>query len=185
MQLNTELRNINQFKHNWGWFLVWGLLFTVVGVAAILAATFTTWISILILGGILLGTGVVILINSFHYWWSKDSGFSWNFITGCLYAILGSLIILYPVIVANILALLIGCFFVVIGISRILYTQHYKLPGWGWNLFSGGLSLLLGILIVLQWPTTGEFILGLFIGIDLFFLGWSYIMLGFLARSIK
>lgn len=186
MHIDVEMRNIppEHFKKNWGWFLGCGMLLSLLGIIAIGAAWFTTLLSVVVLGGILLVTGAVILINSFHYWWTKETGFSWNFITGCLYALFGLLLIMYPIAVAATITLILGGFLVVIGIARILYTQRFKFPGWGWNLLSGGLALLLGILIILQWPASG-FIIGLFIGIDLFFMGWSYIMLALLAKNAR
>lgn len=177
------MKDQEQFIHNWGWFLGWGIALSLLGIAAITASSFTTWISIVVLGGLLLATGAIILIDSFHYWWGQKSGFSWHFIMGCLYVIFGLMCIINPMIAAASFTLLLAVFFIIIGFSRIFYSLSFKLPGWGWSLLSGILSVLLGILIIMEWPASGLFIIGMFIGIDLFFLGWTYIMISFFARQ--
>jgi uncharacterized membrane protein HdeD (DUF308 family) len=55
----------------------------------------------------------------------------------------------------------------------------------GWRLASSIITLLLGVLILLEWPASGLFIIGLFIGIDLIFTGWVYIVSALSARSAK
>jgi len=50
--------------------------------------------------------------------------------------------------------------------------------GWLWMLLNGLLSLVLAFLILMGWPETSSFFLGLFVGISLLFDGLSLIMLG-------
>ena len=170
-------------NHNWGWFLGWGIVLTLLGISAILAASFTTWLSIVVIGIVLLSSGIVILIDSFQNWWSKESGFAMHFIIGILYGLFGIVCLAKPLIAAEFLTLLLAIFFITSGVARIIFAQSLQLPGWGWNVVSGILSLILGILIIAQWPVASLFIIGLFIGIDLFFLGWSYIMISFLSKK--
>ncbi len=49
---------------------------------------------------------------------------------------------------------------------------------------SGIITLILGILVWAQWPVSGLWIIGLFIGIHLIFAGWTQVMLAFGARSL-
>ena len=53
---------------------------------------------------------------------------------------------------------------------------------WGWLLASGILSVLLGVLIWAQWPASGLWVIGLLVGIQLLFTGWSLVMLALAAR---
>jgi uncharacterized membrane protein HdeD (DUF308 family) len=55
--------------------------------------------------------------------------------------------------------------------------------GWGWLLASGILSLILGAMIWAQWPYSGLWVIGLFVGIQLLFTGWSMVMLALAARA--
>jgi len=46
-------------------------------------------------------------------------------------------------------------------------------PHWGWTLAGGAINLILGILIWQQWPEAALWVIGLFVGIDLIFTGWT------------
>ena len=52
-----------------------------------------------------------------------------------------------------------------------------RFPGWGWALLSGVVTLILGILIWREWPEISLWIIGLYVGIHLVFIGWSWVML--------
>jgi arylsulfatase A-like enzyme len=55
--------------------------------------------------------------------------------------------------------------------------------GWYWTLLSGIVSILLGGMIVLQWPVSGLWMIGLFVAIELIFNGWSYVFVALAARK--
>ena len=74
-------------------------------------------------------------------------------------------------------------YFMVIGIMRTVTAIAMRFPGWGWVLLSGLITFILGIMIKSQWPVTGLWVIGLFIGIDLIFSGWSYVMLSMAAKK--
>ena len=57
---------------------------------------------------------------------------------------------------------------------------------WGWVLFNGLITFVLGLMIYQQWPLAGLWIIGLFVGIDMILSGWSWLLLSLSARkSIK
>jgi len=58
-----------------------------------------------------------------------------------------------------------------------------RFEGWGWSLLSGIISLLLGLAIWRQWPLSGLWVIGLFVGIEMLFSGLSWLMLGLAVRS--
>jgi len=72
----------------------------------------------------------------------------------------------------------------IVGFFRMAYVLSTRVPNWGWGFFSGLLALLLGVLILSSWPQSGLFVIGLFVGIDLFFVGLAYIMTSLAARSL-
>ena len=45
------------------------------------------------------------------------------------------------------------------------------LPGWGWQVADGLVTLALGLLVLAEWPGSGLWVIGLFVGIDLIFYG--------------
>jgi uncharacterized membrane protein HdeD (DUF308 family) len=171
------------FSKNWGWFFLWGLTLFILGCAAISAATFTTLLSVIFIGVVILVAGIVITLDSFSFWWRKGSGFFLHFIMGVLYIVAGTLLINTPLLGSIPLTLFLGIFYMLIGISRMMYSALLQTPNWGWNFVSGILSLFLGVLIVAELPSSALFIIGLFVGIDLLFCGLTYIMVALAARS--
>ena len=57
------------------------------------------------------------------------------------------------------------------------------LPHRGWVLLSGLITRLLGILIWRQLPGAAVWVIGTFVGIDMIFAGWSWVMLALAARN--
>ena len=62
--------------------------------------------------------------------------------------------------------------------------QNRELKAWGWLLFSGLLGIAVGLLIWLGWPSSATWALGLLVGIELIFAGWSLMLLGLAARRL-
>lgn len=170
------------FSKNWGWFFLWGIALVVLGCAAISAATFTTILSVVFIGVVLLIGGTVIIIDSFTFWWRKWRGFFLHLLMGALYAAAGVILINSPLLGSIPLTLFLGIFYVLVGISRMAYSSLLQAPRWGWNFFNGVLALLLGMLIITQLPSSALFIIGLFVGIDLVFCGLTYIIVALASR---
>ena len=61
----------------------------------------------------------------------------------------------------------------------------FRFPYWGWTLAGGAINLLLGIYIYSQWPFDSFFIPGLFVGIDLIFTGWTWIVLALAIKNLR
>lgn len=170
---------------NWGWFLVWGILLVVAGAYALAASVLTTMITVLVLGALLLIAGVVIALDAFSFWRQSGGTFFLHLLMGILYIIAGAYLIEHPTAAAVSLTLLLGVFYLVLGAFRISYSLTSQWVSWGWWLLNGVITFLLGVLILIHWPESSLFILGIFVGVDLFFLGWAYIMIALSARSIK
>ncbi|MCS5710089.1 HdeD family acid-resistance protein [Candidatus Berkiella aquae] len=184
--MNSMIKSFDKagFIQNWGWFLAWGLILFCLGLAAIGAAIFTTLLSVMFLGGLFIFGGVIIVIDSFHYWKGTGKSFYLNLLMGILYFAFGLMLIINPLVGAATLTLLLSVLFVLLGMARIMYASSTRFPQWGWMLFSGILTLVLGILIVVGWPASSLYVIGLFIGIDLVFGGWAYIMAALMGRML-
>lgn len=183
-QLGVSPFQLANFSKNWAWFFIWGIVLVLLGVLAISATTWTTLFSVVFLGFVLLGSGIVILINSFTFWWGKWGGFFLHLIMGFLYAAVGILLIKSPILASVSLTWFLGIFYTVLGVFRIGYSLSVHGPQWGWNFFNGIITLILGILIMASWPASSLYIIGLFVGIDLLFCGWAYIMAALSARTL-
>jgi uncharacterized membrane protein HdeD (DUF308 family) len=58
------------------------------------------------------------------------------------------------------------------------------LPGWGWQITDGVITLALGLLVMAEWPISGLWAIGLFLGIDLIFFGLAWTAIAFGLRSM-
>lgn len=176
-----SFRNQEGLRRNWIWFLILGIILIVLGIAAIGHTVYTTVASIVFLGILLLISGILQTVYSF--WARKWTGFFLSLLAGVLYVVVGSLFIAKPLSGALGLTLLLGSFYVVGGSFRIIGSIMTRFDYWGWSLFSGVITLLLGILILAGWPETGLWIIGLFIGIDLIIFGWVWVVLALAVKS--
>ena len=78
----------------------------------------------------------------------------------------------------------IAIFLIVSGVFRIVSALFVRFQDWGWVLLNGGVTLLLGIIINRQLPEAALWVIGLFIGIEMIFNGWAWIMLAFGLRAV-
>lgn len=175
--------SLETLRKNWGWFLLLGIGLIILGILAIGASTVTTIVSIIFLGSLLLIGGILQIIYSF--WAHQWSGFFLSLLIGILYTLLGISFLHHPEMGALTITLLLAAFFIVAGIFRIVYASTIRFENWGWVVLSGIITLLLGILIWSQWPVSGLWVIGLFIGIDLLFYGWTWVVLSLAARNFK
>jgi uncharacterized membrane protein HdeD (DUF308 family) len=169
----------------WGWFLAFGIALVALGIVAIAHAAASTIVSVIFLGTILAITGVVFIFDSFRSSFGKWNEFFMRLGMGILYLLAGIILLKGPVVGSITLTLILAIMYIALGFIRTIYSATHAGPGRGWSLASGLITLLLGILILLEWPASGLFIIGLFIGIDLVFTGWIYIMAAIAAKNLR
>jgi uncharacterized membrane protein HdeD (DUF308 family) len=180
--MGLHLVGLQELRKNWGWFLVLGIALLVLGTIALGASVAMTIVSVLLFGWLLIVGGVLEAVHAF--WRRKWSGFFIDLLTGILYVVVGFMLVANPAASAVALTLIIALFLMFGGIFRILVALSVRFHNWGWLLLHGAINLLLGILIWQQWPLSGLWVIGLFIGIDMIFNGWSLVMLGLAAKNI-
>ncbi|MFZ2315118.1 MAG: DUF308 domain-containing protein [Gammaproteobacteria bacterium] len=173
------------YSKNWVWFFIWGISLVLLGVVAIGASTLATLVSVIFLGFIIFFAGLVVIIDTLTFWRNKWPGFPLHLIMGLIYAGVGLFLIARPVAGSISLTLLLGVFYICLGAFRLASTISMRLPYWGWSFLNAVITLFLGMLILSDWPASSLFIIGLFVGIDLVFTGWAYIMMALSVRSIK
>jgi uncharacterized membrane protein HdeD (DUF308 family) len=83
------------------------------------------------------------------------------------------------------LTMLLACVLMVGGLFRIIGSLMHKFPHWGWTLVGGAINLVLGIMIWQQWPEAALWVIGLFVGIDMIFTGWTWVMLALSVKNLK
>jgi uncharacterized membrane protein HdeD (DUF308 family) len=168
-------------EKNWGWLLSFGLVSIVLGTIGLGMTFLLTEVSVIFFGVLLVAGGVLQLLDAIKCRGWKS--IAWHILIALLYVGAGLLMVLHTELAALSLTLIIAYALIAIGIFRaIVAFQVRPAKAWWWPLVSGVVSVLLGTLILLEWPQSGLFIIGLFIAIELIFNGWSYIFVALAAR---
>ncbi|MGO9419460.1 HdeD family acid-resistance protein [Roseiarcus sp.] len=165
----------------WGWFLAFGVALVVLGAAAIARSVTATMVTMAFFGWLLLLAAVVEIVAAF--WVGHWAGFFQHALAAILYGVLGFIFVLRPAITAEILTFVMALFFLVGGLFHIVGSAVLGYAGWGWQVLDGVITLALGAMILAQWPASGLWVIGLFIGIDLIFYGATWIAIAWGLRG--
>ena len=174
---------LERLHRNWGWVVAFGAVLLALGIIACGAAGFATLASVIFVGWLLAIAGAVQIFHAFSF--RIGHGLVLNLLGGILYAVVGVLMLARPAAGAVSLTLLLSAFFLVSGIFRSVLSVAARYPSWGWGLFSGVLTTILGVMIGASWPSSAFWVIGMFVGIEMIFSGWSGVMLGFAAREYR
>lgn len=167
-------------KHRIAFFAL-GIGLLLLGGIALSASTMTTFASVIFFGWLLLISGIM---QAGHALWTrKGSHFLFPLMIGILNAVAGVLLILKPVTGALSLTLLLAGIFTASGLIRVVGAFFVKTRQRLWIFFNGLLTLALGVLIGLEWPTSSLWVIGLFVAIDLIFTGALFTMLAFTSNK--
>lgn len=170
---NTETQDAGR-----GWFIVLGVLLIVTGVAALMFPFLASLSVELLIGLAFLTGGVFTLVQAFFE--KAWRGFFWQLLIGILYAVAGIVFLVMPISGVIALTLMLGGVFTAEGIARIIMAfQVRPQRSWGWILASGGVSLLLGILVLAGMANGASLaFVGFLVGINFVFTGTSFIAIG-------
>jgi uncharacterized membrane protein HdeD (DUF308 family) len=153
----------------------------VMGIIALAAPAMTAGTVVLVVGFVMLATGLTQVFQGFR-------GQSWRdkimpLMLGFISCVSGILVLAHPLLGLGFLTLLLSTYFVVGGLWKIIAAFKFKPAGsWYWLLLGGLLSLVLGLLIWNQWPLSGVWAIGILVGIDFITTGVAIVVL---AMGIK
>ncbi len=183
LQAMVPAELLGDLIHNWGWLFAQGILLVVLGTIGLGMTFWLTLATVFIFGIFLVIGGVVQLFQAF-----KCRGWQsilWHVIIGILYVLAGVIIFGNPLMASTMLTLLLGGVLIGIGIVRLVMAlQHRVLKNWIWPLIGGVAAIILGFMILAQWPISGFWVIGLFVAIEMIFSGWSYIIIALGARQL-
>ena len=171
---------LREVGRDWWWFLLLGILLLIGGVAALSCPIFSSVVMVMVLGIVLIVSGIATIIGAF--WAGKWSAFFLQLLVGILYVMAGFAIRDAPLESTALLTLFIAAFFIVVGAFRIAVALIERFPQWGWALFNGVVTLLVGVIIYDSFPNSALWLIGLVVGLELLFNGISWIMLSLAIR---
>src|ERR1700730_3660634 len=165
---------LGPLRTKYAWIIALGVIYVVVGLIALGSVIMATAASMLVVGIMMVIAGLAEVINAFQV---KTLGkFLLWLLLGTLYMLAGLMAFENPLLAALILTLMLGAALVISGIVRIILALSRKEgTSWIWAVFSGLVTLLLGLMILARWPVSSLYVLGLFLGINLVIAGASWI----------
>lgn len=169
-------------RAKWGWIVALGVVYVVAGVIALGSLLMATVATVLIVGIMMIIAGVAEVINAFQIkTWGR---FLLWLALGVLYIVAGLAAWDNPLLTAVWLTLILGAVLVASGVMRIFlgFSMKEGTP-WVWVVISGVVTLLLGGIILVHWPVSSLWALGIFLGVDLVFAGSSWIAVGLGLRA--
>ena len=158
-----------------------GIVLILGGVFVLGDVALATLVSTLFIGYTAIVVGAFEILHAF---WTKGwGGFIWQILLGALYIAFGLLVVSQPASGALILTYVLGLVLLASGIVRIFVGfKHLSEVGWI-MLLSGAFGVLAGLIILTGWPTTGLWVLGLLLGVDLISHGVAWLTYGWLPRA--
>lgn len=180
-RLTSRFGEIEDVRNNWGWFLALGILLVILGGAVITSSFYATIFSVILLGAFLIAGGLVQIVQSFLA--RKWSGLFLSLLLGVLYIVTGFFCVARPEIAAISITFWIAAFCFIAGLFKMISSLILRFDQWGWVFFNGLVTFLLGTMIYANWPLSGLWVIGLFVGIDMILTGWSWVLLSLTARK--
>lgn len=169
---------------HWQLFLTEGILLMVLGLLAIVVPNIATLAVEILIGWLLLVSGIVGLIATLRM--RSAPGFGWSLLSAVIGIAAGVVLLLWPLSGALSLTLVLTAFLTLEGVASILYALEHRreLSGrWGVMLLSGGVDLILAAMIFAGFPATAAWAIGLLMGINLVFGGSALIAMALHARG--
>lgn len=180
--LDTPASSGQSDNSAWKWIAALALIFALLGVAGLFTTITLHTLHAQTLG-VLLGVGGGLQIwQCFRVRGWKGS--LWHFIIAVLYIGAAALVLTRPEQASGLFATMIAGILLAIGISRLfLALRSDKAGGSLITLVSGLGALALGVLLVVKWPVSGLFAVGLFVSLDLLLQGLSIFAIARAARK--
>ena len=166
-----------------GWVTFAGIAMLVLGTAAVIYDVTATIASVVLFGWLLALAGIMQIVHAFQV--RTWSGFFLYLLDGILRATVGTLLVLYPGSGALTLTLVLSFYFIVGGLFKTIGSIVLQFPSWGWSVASGLVSVALGVMLAIQWPTSGTWFIGFAVGLDLILYGWALLMFAAAVKKLS
>ena len=189
----TSVQNVSEMqdalkdalKTHWKLFLFQGVVMVILGILAVAWPAVATLAVDIYIGWLFLISGTVGLVAMFS---ARDvPAFLWTLLTAALAMAVGVLLIWKPAEGAESLTIVLTAFFIAEGVFQIAGSFAYRdaMPGsWGWMLASGISDLILAGLLIMYWPVSTAWALGLLVGVNLITSGVAIVVTAIEARNL-
>ena len=176
---------IEQTRHSraWGVPFAIGILLVLGGISALGASVYTSFVSVLVIGGLLCGVGVVEIISAFRV---HVKGLDLALLlAGLLAIVVGGLFITRPLASLASVTLLIAGYLVARGLFYVALAIVDRTRSWVWDLTYGLIAIGMGTYIAASWHASALWILGTLVAIEIIARGCTLIATSWVIRDIE
>jgi len=175
-----------QVIQHWGMALAIGIGLIVLAIVAWLRSSRSSIHSVYIFGWLFIVASAIEALDA--YMTGGWSGFYLHLVGAILFGVTGFMMVSYAKEEAQTATLVVAMYFISAGIFNIIAPLAANVPDRGWHVWAGFITLVLGPALLADWTgvraQTSKFrLLGVFIGIDLFFRGLAFTILALDLRS--
>ena len=172
---------LDGIKKNAGLTVVCGVILIVAGLLAIMSPLVAGLSLTIMVGAMLAVSGIGQCFLAF-----RAGAFGQGLmvlIIGVLMAFAGLYMMTQPLSGLASITLILVAYLVATGLFEIIAALQIRpAQGWGWELFNGIVTLLLGVMLWRQFPLSGAWAVGVLFGIKMIFSGWAFVFIG---RTVK
>lgn len=183
MSTQTQTHPVDTLKHFAGLSIGLAVLMIVLGLIAI-AKPFAAGIGVSVfLAWLIVLGGFAYLVYAFSA--GSAGRFLWRTLIGVVYIVGGIYLVLHPAIALASFTLMLAAILIAEGVLRIMtFFEVRALPGSGWILFDGIITLILAGLIAYPWPGSSLWAVGTIFGVNLVMSGFTRLMYSMAARKL-
>ena len=170
-------------KKSVGWSIGLSVLMILAGFLAIAVPQAAGIAVSVLVAWLLVFSGVAHLVFGWHV--RTAGGILWELLLGILYICVGAYLLFRPVAGLASLTLALAIYLFAEGVLELILSFRLRpMPGSGWLLFDGIITLILAVMIWRTWPSSTEWVIGTLVGISMLFSGISRLMLSLAARRM-
>lgn len=179
---SQETNDLHKLAPHWRGLLVSGLFAIAAGIAAILLPRLAAITVEFVIGVLLILDGLVQGARAYSL--RGREGFEWQLPSALVTLGVGLILLIFPLTGVLTLSLLVGAFFVISGVLKLLMGYRFRqFSGSGWLMVLGTVAVVIGGTILFRWPDIAASLVGVLVGIDLILGGTWLIALGLAARA--
>ncbi len=158
-----------------------GAIFIILGIVGIFFPVFMTLATVAFVSWLMLFAG----ISAGYFTWMTDRDDWLGWLKSIILVGVALFMLFYPMSGVGTVGLLLSIYFFMDAFAGfgLASKMHPNKGWWVWGI-NALLSLILGVLFVVDWPFSSLYLVGIFVGISLFFDGITLFFTGQLFRKI-
>src|SRR5262249_8824317 len=179
--MSAHLSDVIERRSN-TWFVLGAIVMVIAGVLAISLPLATTTVLSILLAWLLIAAGIGHLIAAFRF--ESFASFVWELLVATAAIFAGAFMRTHPTMAPITLTFVLAILFLASGISEFaLFFRVRSAPRSGWILLNAMVDIIIGLVVLRDWPANSLWLLGVLVGISLLVAGISRLVFSMKVRQ--